>query len=655
MATVSDTVNDNNDDDKLKSIGQDGYSGHKVCGYKAMFATISASLQSISFQSRSARNIFVLVLRHDAAFYATWNLITAIISLPLTLLIGYVQGAEILRPVFDRLGMKYETWGRHAPHIIVCCLFGAIGTVMLWNPPTLVKIATTTTTDSLTLANATLVHLYTSEFNTKPTGYADGLDCSKEILLQNNTITVWGENGHNICETLISKQSYCWTMPNNLRKCVYPTSEETGIFWSIASILTYIAATGLLNLYQSASNELYPWKTERVQLFAMQLAITLPCVFFITILFANAQNQNELTNLPNGGQGPRTLSTIAGLITAVLTLFAIKPAKEARQPAKDGRNYITFTDYWSVLFPLTDVVEDDKNMKNVNDNSDEQVVDQKLYTLSAYERAVATRWLFLTWTCHAAWQSLFLFYISPFIYYVMMVEPLRRGTVNGMLAIIMIIITIFTTGGFGVYWGRRQKRVKRAEGRNPRNFAMICQFILVVYGVISYGVLVKPHPLDGTYAPNATLFVVLTACTRIFHGPFDFYFVTARGWVMDEDVHYGKGVRREAVYSGLFNFAFLIGGLIASIVLYGMYADHSICDTRTEALYISETCRTYIRNVYMIGLPVLKLCIGISMYCFPIKGKRLENLFEIQAKHQKVIPGTSAEKTIVVGNGKAGI
>lgn len=111
MATVSDTVNDNNDDDKLKSIGQDGYSGHKVCGYKAMFATISASLQSISFQSRSARNIFVLVLRHDAAFYATWNLITAIISLPLTLLIGYVQGAEILRPVFDRLGMKYETWG----------------------------------------------------------------------------------------------------------------------------------------------------------------------------------------------------------------------------------------------------------------------------------------------------------------------------------------------------------------------------------------------------------------------------------------------------------------------------------------------------------------------------------------------------------------
>ena len=94
------------------SIGQEGWSGHTVCGYKLLFAFLSSGASLIAFQARQARDIYVLTMRNDANLFAWLYLGATMLGFPAAVLIGYVQAAETFRPLFNRLGCKRGEWGR---------------------------------------------------------------------------------------------------------------------------------------------------------------------------------------------------------------------------------------------------------------------------------------------------------------------------------------------------------------------------------------------------------------------------------------------------------------------------------------------------------------------------------------------------------------
>ena len=48
----------------------------------------------------------------------------------------------------------------------------------------------------------------------------------------------------------------------------------------------------------------------------------------------------------------------------------------------------------------------------------------------------------------------------------------------------------------------------------------------------------------------------------------------------------------------------------------------------------------------MVVLPLLKVLIALACYKFPIQGKRLELLYEVQGHTQLALKGTLAEKTV---------
>ena len=368
--------------------------------------------------------------------------------------------------------------------------------------------------------------------------------------------------------------------------------------------------TGILNLYQAASNEIYPWKAERVQVFAMQLFIILPVVMIGAILFALMQNYNELSGAPEGGSTLRWISSLVLCLLASLVLLSITPLKEGRQPAKDGSKHISFSQYWTLLFPTAKMIADDA--KAIADapevkNADGVVVKR----LTITERAVAIRWIFIMWMMHSCWNTTYTALNTPYIYYVLKTDPNTRGTFNG-----------------------------------------ITNFICAAWGILGFLTVSRPNTTSEYLpGPGSLVFIFVYTSCYLFHVPYNFFFPIARGWVMDEDVQYGDGVRREALVSGLLNMAFNGGFVFAGIITVVMYNEQAdgkrTCDSRLDSINISTECQNFIQNMYMVVLPIIKFIIVFAVYKFPIKGARLENLYEMQGATQLALKGTLAERTVV--------
>ena len=634
------------------TIGQEGWSGHSLCGYKIRFASLAAGLGVFGFCSVSARDLYVLTMRSDASHFAWLYILTNLLGYPIAAMIGYIQNAETLQPMFTKLGCKREEWGRHAPHVYICLFFGCLGILTVWNQPDPVTLALTPDDSSYTTGNATLIAAYKSSFGSLPTDGQTGLDCSKPITFSTLNTTVWGKNGHAVCENLISEISYCWPFPQeNARKCVYPNSIFNGWWWFFGFGLCMASLTGILNLYQAASNEIYPWKAERVQVFAMQLFIILPVVMIGAILFALMQNYNELSGAPEGGSTLRWISSLVLCLLASLVLLSITPLKEARQPAKDGSKHISLSQYWTLLFPTAKMIADDA--KAIADapevkNADGVVVKR----LTITERAVAIRWIFVMWMMHSCWNTTYTALNTPYIYYVLKTDPNTRGTFNGLMGVLTILSALFTNCCLGFYYGRRNETRKKLGNKNPQTFVVITNFICAAWGILGFLTVSRPNTTSKYLpGPGSLVFIFVYASCYLFHVPYNFFFPIARGWVMDEDVQYGDGVRREALVSGLLNMAFNGGFVFAGIITVVMYNEQAdgkrTCDSRLDSINISTECQNFIQNMYMVVLPIIKFIIVFAVYKFPIKGARLENLYEMQGATQLALKGTLAERTVV--------
>jgi len=133
-----------------------------------------------------------------------------------------------------------------------------------------------------------------------------------------------------------------------------------------------------------------------------------------------------------------------------------------------------------------------------------------------------------------------------------------------------------------------------------------------------------------------------------------FWRAIALGWVLDEDCHAEEGRRREAVLVGLTSFFGAVGGAVAvAIVILGLGftgMDIANCDVlcseieREVASECIKACdarnfeeqppavQKYLQVVYLAVLPACQLICAVLTYTFPIKGARLDAIYDRQAR-----------------------
>ena len=89
--------------------------------------------------------------------------------------------------------------------------------------------------------------------------------------------------------------------------------------------------------------------------------------------------------------------------------------------------------------------------------------DSNTSRITLAERTTAIRYLFLMWTAHSCWNGAYLYFNVSYIYYIAQVEPNTRGTWNGVLGLITVVVTIAVPFVWGFFWeenGRKEEAWK---------------------------------------------------------------------------------------------------------------------------------------------------------------------------------------------------
>ena len=112
----------------------------------------------------------------------------------------------------------------------------------------------------------------------------------------------------------------------------------------------------------------------------------------------------------------------------------------------------------------------------------------------------------------------------------------------------------------------------------------------------------------------------------------NFWSVSARGWVIDEDAHLVAGRRRESLFTGALQAISKLSAPVAGVVVGGQ-AWAGIDTTQDSSYEQPASGVIYIRSVYMYFLPALCLAQAAVIWRFPIRGTRLEALERKQEKN----------------------
>jgi len=248
-------------------------------------------------------------------------------------------------------------------------------------------------------------------------------------------------------------------------------------------------------------------------------------------------------------------------------------------------------------------------------------------------------------------------YTSNLFYYLTYILEMHGVERSGWL----VLVGVATVGGeliMAFYVSNRLNERKfqfKLQAFVIRNRIMNCivGIVLLVLPVVLYG-----HKAlgRGNKALNMTrlLFLAWAATNRFFQAPFTFWRVGAQCWVIDEDIHEGKGVRREAAFISVFsaaqNFARAISSAFAFLGIGLAGLAPTDCDTQCEdslggfsslvdctsacreksILDQPESVRIYIRACFIIGLSLCDILIICHALAFPIKGIRLAKLYNNQ-------------------------
>ena len=130
---------------------------------------------------------------------------------------------------------------------------------------------------------------------------------------------------------------------------------------------------------------------------------------------------------------------------------------------------------------------------------------------------------------------------------------------------------------------------------------------------------------EGNYA-----YIVLAfASSRVLLAPLRTWGACARGWLIDMDVQRKSGRRREATINGLLLVAINVGGIVAMLVLTSI--SWAGIDTRScWGENQSKAGVRYVKLIFQFGIPVMMLIAALFVWLFPIHGNVLVNLEKSQ-------------------------
>lgn len=153
-------------------------------------------------------------------------------------------------------------------------------------------------------------------------------------------------------------------------------------------------------------------------------------------------------------------------------------------------------------------------------------------------------------------------------------------------------------------------------------------------------------PMDSEWR-----FLVFLVCERIVFAPQTWFRANAFCWVVDEDCLRNANKRREATFAGLCNCIGNLGRASAASFLYIGISEAGLntkncgwhCNDHPEEADCVETCELevyhsqpesvsiYIEALFYFVCPACQLLCAIHIFCFPIRGQRLQELCEKQS------------------------
>ena len=262
------------------------------------------------------------------------------------------------------------------------------------------------------------------------------------------------------------------------------------------------------------------------------------------------------------------------------------------------------------------------------------------------------RWIWVLAIPGSIYGSFFINSILYFIFYVIGIPPEDMGIFGLVSYSTGLVVSCCMTPFMGCLFAKKSKD-GREKSRNPLNIAIGCGIFdqLLALGLAAFWF----QPIDREILKNGGkgewgILFLWGFITGFFGFPMEYWRRAATTWAIDFDNQAREKTghkRREAIIyamsSTLYGLCGLIGIAIAQSFVIG---DDPLCDTTLSAAEMPDKCTWTLYYCYMFPPLAIMIWTVTWTWFFPLKGKKLEDLYKTQGHYQKAVSGTDAWNTV---------
>ncbi|CAK9038523.1 unnamed protein product [Durusdinium trenchii] len=439
-----------------------------------------------------------------------------------------------------------------------------------------------------------------------------------------------------------------------------PPSDSSGpleTWFVLMLMLSYWGAASCVIAFESARQEIYPYKEERIMVEGLCKYTCMMGGGFgaipVLVLMADASMLNRLA------------AVFYIFIFGLVTLEAVPIFKEAKQapvPIKDQDEEVSAPEVGSVFDIMREVMPRCCCCPR-------RVKEQRAPNM-AFRHLVAMKF----W--HGAYGASIgstLFYYVTYVLRLGGWERMQVIVAGGLIAGVtevglnLMYMRIFSAGD-----GRQD--TTGTKDRRLLNYVVFCRILNALATFL----------LMGWVDPSVTMVFLWAFTTRLGLSSFSFWRVSAQCWLVDEDCIFGAvpGRKRQGIIFGALamtqNFA---GAFFSSLTFLGLGLaglETVNCEARCKHLVdkvvdttgvVSEcvdecflgviaqqpdSLRLYVRAVIGMWAPICELLIAFHAFKFPIKGARLRRLYAgiCQSRGEEITPKREETGTPHTGRSK---
>jgi len=392
------------------------------------------------------------------------------------------------------------------------------------------------------------------------------------------------------------------------------------IWLGAALMLAMVGRTFVLNTFEAAYAEIYPYKEERafVQGLLKLLGIGASCAAMAPMFVMLA-----VATLP-----VRILSSLFYVVCVLLSLEVVPVLKDARQPRSAKARTVSMQECWQV-------------MRNP----------------AMFHATMVRVW-------QGAADTTSLTFATYYLAFVCLFDGETYSSYFFLTAVIGVAMEIGLTGLWSWLWGAKPSsnptsRLSILRSRFPSMRALCTAFHLCAVVVCPLVLWTLPRISPSVRPWEWILYFVLL---RAFYSPQTFFRNCAFCLSVDEDCHTCEGRRREAVHAGVAKCFEELGRGLGACLFLGLGLAgldvrncSKLCESQADTLACIRECEVeeatrqpqavadYIMAMHLFVVPVFGLLCAYHTWRFPIHGARLEELRRKQAVHFKVVQGQPSD------------